>query len=175
MCCLAPRQFACLFFVLSFGICFSQVKKAKVLTAAITSVGSFSVNVNGGVRVVQSVGELGVVASVKTKSNTVQQGFLNHKASYIIKNTKEEKISVAFDFKVMPNPFVRDLKIVFTENPPEDVFLHIYDLNGRLVYSNFYKPSLEIIVPMADYDTGMYLVKVVSGIHRKVKKAIKRD
>lgn len=84
---------------------------------------------SNGYSVYQSVGQQ-TVTNTGTAKDFVQQGFQqSYWKSIIAQNTTEVSTNV------YPNPFVDYISIKFSRSPGKVVECKIYDLQGRLVYS----------------------------------------
>jgi hypothetical protein len=145
-----------------------------ILRSTITSVGSTTVySKNNKYRIQQSIGQSGIIGKKKLKNSTVQQGFLYNTKTFNINNSNNDLIKETLEFVISPNPFVDHIVIKFSKKTAQDIYIKIYDVNGKIHYSNKYPASKQIIVPMNRYSIGAYLIKIESGQKIATKKIIK--
>lgn len=94
----------------------TTTEKAVLLKSTITNVGSVTSLVisNDKYKVIQSVGQNGIVGGVELNNMNVQQGFLTNTRHFSIKNGDTINFKEAFPIVISPNPFVDKLKIFFS-------------------------------------------------------------
>lgn len=152
---------------------FSQ-QKQTVLRSTITSVGSATVySTNNKYHIQQSVGQSGIIGKKELKNSTIRQGFLTSFINININNTGNNIIKEIFDFVISPNPFVDHIIIKFSKKTTQDIYIKIYDVNGKIHYSNKYSASKIILVPMNRYTIGTYLIKIETDQKTATRKIIK--
>lgn len=108
-----------------------------------------STELANGYNVYQSVGQQ-TVTNTGTAKDFVQQGFQqSYWKSIISQNTSPDVIST----DVFPNPFSDFVSIKFSKSPGKLIECKIYDLQGRLVYTekfentnNFIKLDLRTLI-----------------------------
>jgi hypothetical protein len=145
-----------------------------ILRSTITSVGSTTVySTNNKYRIQQSIGQSGIIGKKELKNSTVQQGFLYNTITFNINNSNNDLIKESLEFVISPNPFVDHIVIKFSKKTAQDIYIKIYDVNGKIHYSNKYPASKQITVPMNRYSIGTYLINVESGQKIVTKKIIK--
>lgn len=146
-----------------------------LLKSTITTAGAGSslALYDGKVTVLQSIGQSGIVATATEDSMEVQQGFLTNVRSFEINNTTQPEFDQSIAVVISPNPFTEYIKIEFSTKTQHPVHLKIYDVNGKVFTYKTYPPTKSIIVPMKRYSIGSYLVRLVSGENKFVKKIFK--
>lgn len=160
-------------------IAFAQqaaIKKPTLLKSTLTSVGSATVYTNNNkYSVLQSVGQSGIIGKKELKSITVQQGFLTNVIYFKINNTIEDSFKETLDFVISPNPFIDHIKIDFSKRTIHDVYIKIYDINGKIHSYEKYQPTDKIIIPMTKYSIGNYLIQIRSGEIISTKNILKTE
>lgn len=117
-------------YILFFHISQTLYSQATVHHWMIGSQG-ISTELANGYSVYQSVGQQ-TVTNTGTAKDFVQQGFQqSYWKSIISQNTSAAIISA----QVYPNPFTDFISIKFSKSPGKVVECKIYDLGGRLVFS----------------------------------------
>lgn len=143
-----------------------------LLKSTITSAGSSSsVTLNDEITILESIGQSGIVSKAEFDSTEIQQGFLTNVRFFEVNNTDQSEFNQYL--VISPNPFSDYIKIEFSVKTQHPVHLKIYDVNGKVFTYNTYPPSKSIIVPMTRYSIGSYLLHLVSGKSKHVKKIFK--
>ena len=153
----------------------TTTEKAVLLKSAITNVGtvtSLSIS-NDKYKVIQSVGQSGIVGGVEFNNMNVQQGFLTNTRYFYIKNSDSVNFKEAFPIVISPNPFVDYIKIDFSIRTQHSIHLKIYNINGEIYKNEMFEAAKSITVPMKNFSIGTYLISVVSGENKYVEKIFK--
>jgi len=150
----------------------TTTEKAVLLKSTITNVGSVTSLVisNDKYKVIQSVGQNGIVGGAEFNNINVQQGFLTSTKHFSIKNIGNINFKKAFPIVISPNPFVDYIKIDFSIRTQHPIHLKIYDINGEIYKNETFEAAKSITVPMKNFSLGTYLVSVVSGENKYVEK-----
>ncbi|ARV13954.1 T9SS type A sorting domain-containing protein [Polaribacter sp. SA4-12] len=150
------------------------MKKYSVQKSTLTSVGSATVYTNNNkYRIQQSVGQSSIIGKKELKSVTVQQGFLTNTISLKVDNSKKNSITETLDFIISPNPFVDHIKIDFSKKTTDEIYLRIYDINGKVYANKKFSPTDKIVISMKNFSLGSYLIQIESGKNIATKKIIK--
>lgn len=146
-----------------------------LLKSTITTAGSGSslALYDGKVTVLQSIGQSGIVATTEFNATEIQQGFLTNVRSFEVNNATQPEFDQSIAVVISPNPFTEYIKIEFSVKTQHPIHLKIYDVNGKVFTYKTYPPTKSIIVPMKRYSIGSYLVRLVSGENKFVKKIFK--
>ena len=148
----------------------------SVLTQAGSSTVSFEYSDASGVlrttNVQQSIGQHGTVGLSKTSSNSIQQGFLNYLKTIKVDNPDSEFVEI-FNLTVFPNPFKEFIKVKFSKSPQHPIIIEFFDVRGRLVLDQEFKPSIQIEVPTDRLEDASYILRISSGSQKYLKKLIK--
>ncbi|GAA4812208.1 T9SS type A sorting domain-containing protein [Litoribaculum gwangyangense] len=75
---------------------------------------------------------------------------------------------------IYPNPFEESVSISFNEDMERDIDVLVFDLSGKLIFSNKYAPSKNIQLQLDNISSGSYLLKVLSNNRRFNVKLIKK-
>ena len=97
---------------------------------------SSAISINNKTYIVQqSTGQTSVIGTFNNTAYTIRQGFIqpNVLAKIINKN-----ISLALEATFYPNPFLESVTLAFTEKIEGNVEVAVFDMLGRLVFSNTY-------------------------------------
>jgi hypothetical protein len=79
-------------------------------------------------------------------------------------------------FLLFPNPAGSEAGMRFVLNTPGDLLLEVYDASGRLVHTRLYQdlPRAEhhLVLPVAQWNRGLYLVRARTGGQAVVKELV---
>ena len=161
----------CFFMALSMGVhSYSQ----QLLRATITSISSTRSNENiKKYTLQQSIGQSGLIGTKNFDNIQVQQGFLTNSTAIHIPNTDTDRIDESLALSISPNPFIDHVRIKFSKQTRHDIYIKIYDINGKLIFSKKQRPTNILYVPMHNYSVGTYLLHIQSGMNRMTKKLLK--
>ena len=123
--------------------------------------------------IIQSIGQSSIIGTKKTNSITVQQGFLNSTLFFKVDNSNNDSFKETLDFIISPNPFVDHIKIDFSKKTTEDIYIKIFDINGKVYSNKKFVPTDKIIIYMKNFSLGTYLIQIESGQNSSTKKLIK--
>ncbi|WOC39350.1 T9SS type A sorting domain-containing protein [Polaribacter sp. HL-MS24] len=151
------------------------MKKPMLLKSTISTVGSeTSMVVFGGKnRVLESIGQSGIIATSTFDAMEIQQGFLTNIRFYEVNNTDQPEWNQSIPIVISPNPFTDYIQIEFSVKTKYPIHLKIYDLNGKVFSHQTYPSAKSITVPMKKYRIGGYIVRLVSGQNKYVEKIFK--
>ena len=156
---------------------FSQQVTKKEYTlqkSTLTSIGSATIYTGKNrYSIQQSIGQSGIVGKKEVNSITVQQGFLTNNIYLKVDNSKNNSFKETLDLVISPNPFIDYIKIDFSKKTDSDIYIKIYDVNGKVHLSKKYLPSNKIIIPMRRYSLGTYLIQIKSGRSTSTNKILK--
>ena len=118
----------------------------------------------------QSIGQASVIGTYTKNNYTIRQGFqqpLNSgkKVQPVLENT--------LNANLYPNPFQQMLTILFDEATNDDLFVVIYNLSGKLVFSQIYPASQKLNIPLNDLTKGNYVLNVRTENKQLVAKITK--
>ena len=100
----------------------------------------------------------------------VQQGFQQNNWNKIIEQNTISISTIAY-----PNPFKEVLNFSFSKSPGKQIDIAVFDLLGRLVYSNSIKNEENVLtVNLNVLPSAEYLVKLTSNDYMYSTKIIKQ-
>jgi len=114
---------------------------------------------NGG-SLSYSVGEI-VYTTISGSNGSVAQGVQQpYEISSVL--SLEETKGISLNIIAYPNPTVDRLILKMDSYSGSNLTYQLFDLNGRLVDNSAIR-GLETIVSMQDYESGVYLLKIISA------------
>ncbi len=146
-----------------------EILSAQQLHHEMTSAQGGTVTTANGQLVRYTVGQQSVTG---TSSNgyVVQQGFQQSNWGKIL---EQNTISIATI--VFPNPFVNEVNFSFSTSPGDKISAYVFDVLGRLVYSEDVKnENNSIKLNLLHLSTAEYLVKLSSDKFVHSVKIIKK-
>ncbi len=167
------------FYLLALSIAYcataQQAKTPLLLKSTITSVGSSTVSISKGkYTVLQSIGQSGIVGEKEFKNTTtVQQGFLNNILFFNVNNSDIINFQKNLGVVISPNPFINYIKINFSSKTQYPIYLKIYDISGKVFVNKKYQASKTILIPLENFSIGIYIIRIVSGKNKYIKKILK--
>ncbi len=147
-----------------------------LMRSTITTVSSqttYATVQNKNLEVLQSIGQQSIIGTKKTSGLQIQQGFLTSIQYLNINNSGTDEINESLSLIIYPNPFIDHVKVQFAKKTKHDVYIRMYDTNGKHLFTTKHKPTQKIYVPLKTYSIGTYLINVQSGVKRITKKLIK--
>ena len=98
------------------------------------------------------------VTGTSSNGYIVQQGFQQSNWGKILEQNTISVTTIAY-----PNPFVNEINFSFTTSPGEKISAYVFDILGRLVYSEVVKnENNSIKLSLVHLSTAEYLVKLIS-------------
>lgn len=106
-------------------------------------------------------------------------GIPNYALAHLILNGDEiPDIQTDKSFTVMPNPFNDQFYLSFNSTDTQDVYVQIYNMNGKLMYEKSFKKyagyNCLYINDLGDLKPGIYLVRLKDRGNNVVQKVIKQ-
>lgn len=126
---------------------------------------------NNSYTVQQSIGQTSVIGTFKNNAYTIRQGFIQPDVLAKIVN---KNISLDLEASFYPNPFVDTVTIAFTEPITGKVAVVVFDMLGRLVFSNTYNAEQNLQVQFKNLSVADYILKVTANNKQFVKSIIKK-
>jgi hypothetical protein len=116
-------------------------------------------NLSNGMYVSQSIGQQSVIGNQTVQGYSYGQGFQQSAWSKYIKSNKGVSIATV----TYPNPFVSTVNFQFSQVINDNIAVSIFDIRGRLVYSEEKKPNGNILtIELPNFAASNYLVKLSS-------------
>ena len=103
----------------------------------------------------QSIGQSSVIGSYNAKKYQLRQGYIQPSSlNSISGQTKELKAVIS------PNPFTTSIKIQFTNNLSEDIFVNLFDVYGHTLYNGKFVAQQELTLDFNYLLPGFYIIKI---------------
>ena len=156
------------FFIL-FLVFISKNVVAQQLHHEMISAQGGSVITQNGQLVRYTVGQQSVTGTT-SNGYIVQQGFQQSNWGKILEQNTISVTTIAY-----PNPFVNEINFSFSTSPGEKISAYVFDILGRLVYSEEVKnENNSIKLNLLQLSTAEYLVKLSSDKFVYSAKIIKK-
>lgn len=178
------RQFSSnkIFFILLiiflsvFSVQFTQAQntQSEYLVRSTTGVSGSSVTSSQNNKtyiVQQSIGQASVIGTFNNPEYTIRQGFIQPNVLAKIIN---KHISLDLEASFYPNPFVESVTLAFTETIKGKVEVVVFDMLGRLVFSNSYTAAQNLKVQFDNLSVADYILKVTANNKQFVKNIVKK-
>jgi len=151
----------------------AQNTSSDYLVRATTGVAGSSENItenNKSYIVQQSIGQAGAIGTFSTENYTLRQGFIQPN---VLAKIIDITIPLSLEAIIYPNPFVESVTISFSEQITNKVEVTVFDLLGRLVFSNNYTAEQNLKVQFKNLSVADYILKVTANNKQFIKKILK--
>ena len=146
-----------------------KIVSAQSLHHEMISAQGGSVITQNGQLVRYTVGQQSVTGN-SSNGYIVQQGFQQSNWGKILEQNTISVTTIAY-----PNPFVNEINFSFSTSPGEKISAYVFDILGRLVYSEDVKnENNSIKLNLLNLSTAEYLVKLSSDKFVHSAKIIKK-
>lgn len=149
--------------VLFFILCFCFIPKTysqEVMRSTLSNMGSSSNFTDKENYIVQqSVGQLSVTGTFQSENYNILQGFI--RPSFLSAEIIKEDTNV--NALIFPNPFQNQVSISFSTVMDEPLNIFIYDMLGRVVYSEQQEASQKIHIVLNNLANASYIINIISG------------
>jgi len=151
----------------------SQNGKSKYLIRSTLGMNGLSKTITsstGTYFIQQSIGQASVIGTYTKDNYTIRQGFQQplHSGKKLINMENSLKANL------YPNPFRQTLNILFDEKITDDLFVVIYNLSGKVLFSNKYPASQKLNLPLSYMINGNYILKITADNKQLVVKILKQ-
>lgn len=147
----------------------------QIQKSTLNHLAASNVSLSSGIRILQSVGQSGVIGSSSTSNNTVQQGYLNNHLQFRVNNDISDEFEKSFKFSIYPNPFQDFINIQFTKTTLFPVLVRVFDMRGRMVHDEEFRPAKDIRLHVGHFEEAGYVIRIASGGKSYLKKLIKSN
>lgn len=136
-------------------------KSYRIVRSNIGAAGSSKVikTAKGNYTVSQSIGQSSVVGTHHNNGYYLRQGY--QQPSDKIKIIKEFSSS-QLKAIIYPNPFEKSVLISFNEAIESEISVLVFDISGKMIYSQKFGALQSIELNLDDISQGTYLLKVLS-------------
>jgi len=128
----------------------------------------------------QSIGQTSVIGTFYVSEYIIRQGFIqplsNLQMDILPSNPlPSEHSGVNLSVAIYPNPFRESITLSFSEKVSGTIYVLVYDLSGRLVFSKDYLTDENVKVEFKNLSMGTYLMRVSTNNKQFIKKIIKNN
>ncbi|QNJ97294.1 T9SS type A sorting domain-containing protein [Constantimarinum furrinae] len=151
--------------VIPFGILFLTLTSLcvgqEIARSTVGASGSSAAveTINGTYIIQESIGQSSVIGTHYSSEVILRQGFIQPPIS--IQGILADETNI--DAVVYPNPFTSSVNVAFREELKGGLSIAIYDLLGRLVYSNERNAEREIRIDLDFLSSAQYILLITSG------------
>jgi hypothetical protein len=103
----------------------------------------------------QSIGQSSVIGINKNNNVTLRQGFIQPLSHFVISKSPDILKAVVYQ-----NQFSEEIIMTFNEEISENLYVSVYDLYGRIVFSQRYEPAQEIRMKSRLASPVLYILRV---------------
>jgi hypothetical protein len=165
-----------LFVITLFFIQFTQAQNTSnsYLVRSTTGVGGASETVvinNKQFVVQQSIGQASAIGTFYNSDYILRQGFIQPN---VLAKIRDVAIPLNLEAVIYPNPFVESIIISFSEQITDKVEVAVFDLLGRLVFSENYLADQKVNVQFNNLSVADYILKVTANNKQFIKEILKR-
>jgi hypothetical protein len=150
-----------------------NIESPHLIRATLGAAGSSqSITINNKPYVVQqSIGQLSAIGTFNKAGYTLRQGFIQPN---VLAKIVDTTISLDLEATFYPNPFTESVTLAFTEKIEGDVEVAVFDMLGRLVFSNNYAAEQNLKVQFHNLSVANYILKVTANNKQFVKNIVKK-
>lgn len=143
----------------------------KIINSTIGISGSSNTvaNSKGNYIVSQSIGQASVIGTSSKNGFTLRQGYQQPPQSF----KKGYLNNSTLNTKVFPNPFKELITIAFSEAIHTDVKVSLFDISGRRLYLEIFKPAQVLQMSLFPDSNGIYFLNISANQKKFSTKLIK--
>lgn len=165
-----------LILLIFFSCIFQQqvLSQANLIIRSTTGASGASLEVVDGDKtffIQQSIGQSSAIGTYDNEEYVLRQGFIQPN---ILAKIKDKNTPLNLKLSLFPNPFDKQLSLVFNEEIISKINITVFDVSGRLLVAKVYQPNQSIDVKLADLPSGGYILKVVANQKQFLSKIIKK-
>jgi hypothetical protein len=152
----------------------AQNTSSAYLVRATTGVAGSSENISANNKsyiVQQSIGQASAIGTFSAENYTERQGVIQPN---VLAKIRDIAIPLSLEAIIYPNPFVESVTLSFTEQITSKVEVAVFDLLGRLVFSNNYGGEQNLKVQFNNLSVADYILKVTANNKQFIKKILKK-
>lgn len=147
----------------SYSIIRSNVGMAGSSKTITTDKGNYIVS--------QSIGQSSVIGTSFNKGYHLSQGYQQFPLEIKIINEPSIK---NLNAAIYPNPFEQSVNISFIDAVLNEISVVVFDIHGRLIFSQKFQPSQNIQLNLGNISMGTYLLKATTNGKQFNAKLIKK-
>ena len=116
----------------------------------------------------QIIGQSGAIGLSSASTYQIRQGFIQP-----IDGSKQSIKTEYLKVTVSPNPFPGEIRISFTEEISDELYVSLSDLNGKILYFDRYPAAQELNLNFGSLQPALYIIKVYTDKKYYISKLIK--
>ena len=153
----------------------AQYNQANNLLRATTSINGSSEIIdlnNSEIKIQQIIGQASIIGTFEGEKHILKQGFIQSNYLNISTlNVLDYKSNI--NVEIYPNPFKKEIVISFSEAIDDIIQISIYDLLGRVVFTETNFLNLKFTLDLNRLPSSTYLLLIKSKNKNFIKKIIK--
>lgn len=171
----------CVFFLGIIQFASAQNISSEYLVRSTTGSAGSSENISSNNQtyvVQQSIGQASAIGTFYTSNYILRQGFIQPGIShpvFPIKPSPSSSLALSLSVAIYPNPFTETVTLSFSEKIDDTIEVVLFDLAGRLVFSQNYKANQKLRVLFPNLPLATYIMKVTANNQHFVKKLLKNS
>ena len=118
----------------------------------------------------QSIGQASVIKTYNSNNYSLRQGFLQPISATVI----SQHLDTSLDGIIYPNPFYNEINVRFGEPVYDNITVSLYDVLGRLVFSQIYNPMQLLVLNFNNLSSGQYVLRMQMRSEILVAKLVRR-
>ena len=118
----------------------------------------------------ETIGQASVIKTYNANNYSLRQGFLQPISATII----SEHLDTTLQGVIYPNPFYNEVNVRLAEPVYDDITVVLYDVLGRLVFSQVYHPMQLLVLKFDNISSGNYLLRMQMRSEVLVAKIVRR-
>lgn len=119
----------------------------------------------------QTVGQPSVIGTYNDSGYIVRQGFIQPN---VFAKIKDNDVPLDLQLGVYPNPFDKQVSLVFKEDIKSKINVSVFDMSGRLIVTKSYQSDQHVDVELDKLPLGGYILKVLANNKQFITKIVKK-
>lgn len=118
----------------------------------------------------QSLGQASVIGTSKNSGYTLRQGFIQPN---VLAKILDPKIPLDLGVNLYPNPFTKNISLVFSQEISGNIEVAVFDMLGKLILSKTYVATQNLQIKLDKLSLGSYVLKVIANNRQFIENIIK--
>ena len=119
----------------------------------------------------QSIGQTSAIGTFSDANFVLRQGFIQPN---VLSKIIDKNVPLILSATVYPNPFVKDISILYNEKVEGDITVSVYDMLGRLLFLKSYDDHKNINIILQELSAAHYILKVKTNNRQLITKIVKK-